>query len=137
MSFLKLLAPFQQPLNYRDHLTALPWLWGSSCSPMPQQKPGASGPPASQQYENVTFCRELRSPVCCWGRCVANPGLLAPRPFHFLWNSSRIISIGMHASIRAFLEVSLLPLLQGLSPMEKRKMWLGGNSNEFLQIAFV
>lgn len=43
----------------------------------------------------------------------------------------------MHAYIRAFLEVSLLPLLQGLGPVEKRKMWLGGNSNEFLQIAFV
>lgn len=65
------------------------------------------------------------------------PGLLAPQPFHFLRNSSRTISICMHASISAFVEVSLLPLLQGLGPMEKRKMWLGGNSNEFLQIAFV
>lgn len=33
MSFLKLLAPFQQLATYCHRLTALLWLWGSGCSP--------------------------------------------------------------------------------------------------------
>lgn len=151
MSFLKLLAPFQQPDNYHDHLTALPWLWGSSCSTMPLNK--SQGQLASNmkmfnksqgQASNMkmfNFAENLEAQrvagVGTRGRCAAKPGLLAPLSFPFLWNSCRIIFICMHASICAFLEASLLPLLQGLSPMEKRKMWLRGNSNEFLQIAFV
>lgn len=137
MSFLKLLAPFQQPDNYHDHLTALPWLWGSSCSTMPLNK--SQGQASNMKMFNFAENSEAQhvAGVGTRGRCTAKPGLLAPLSFPFLWNSCRIIFICMQASICAFLEASLLPLLQGLSPMEKRKMWLRGNSNEFLQIAFV
>lgn len=124
------------PANYHDHLTTLPWLWGSSCSPMTlnNSQGQVNLLPASNMK---TFSFEGSSEAQCVvgvvvrGRCgqawLAGSTAL-PLSVEFQQNLIHLC---------ACIHLCILPLLQGLGPMEKRKMWLGGNSNEFLQFAFV